>query len=199
MSLSLSARLSSALLTAALALGACGGSSQPATTTTPTPAPAAAADPTCPVEVPGTSVSVEDTSTGAAMVFVTTGDVAELRARVTAMAAKHNAHHGAMGALPDGTGGGGEHAGHDMGAMHGGGAHAGHDMGGGHAGHDMSGMHGAGGGGMIMMHSKAEAADIEGGTKVTFTVAPADVAKIQAELRMHAQHLAAGTCAMKHS
>lgn len=195
MSLSLSARLSSALLTAALALGACGGSSQQAAT----PAPAAPADPTCPVEVPGTSVSVEDTSTGAAMVFVTTGDVAELRKRVTAMAAKHNAHHGAMGALPDGTGGGGEHAGHDMGAMPGGGAHAGHDMGGGHAGHDMSGMHGGGGGGMIMMHSKAEAADIEGGIKATFTVAPADVAKIQAELRMHAQHLAAGTCAMKHS
>ncbi len=134
-----------------------------------------------------------------ATLFVTTGDVAELRARVTAMAAKHNAHHGAMGALPDGTGGGGEHAGHDMGAMHGGGAHAGHDMGGGHAGHDTSGMHGGGGGGMIMMHSKADAADIEGGIKVIFTVAPADVAKIQAELRMHAQHLAAGTCAMKHS
>jgi len=194
--MSLSAHLSSALLTAALALGACGGSSQPAATTTP--APTAAADPTCPVEVPGTSVSVEDTSTGAAMVFVTTGDVAELRARVTAMAAKHNAHHGAMGALPDGTGAGGEHAGHDMGAMHGGGEHAGHDMsamhgGGEHAGHDMSG------GGMIMMHSKAEAADIEGGIKVIFTVAPADVAKIQAELRMHAQHLAGGTCAMKHS
>ena len=186
MSLSLSARLSSALLTAALALGACGGSSQPAATTPP--APAAAADPTCPVEVAGTSVSVEDTSTGAAMVFVTTGDVAELRTRVTAMAAKHNEHHGAMGALPDGTGGGSEHAGHDMGAMHGGGEHAGHDM---------SGMHG--GGGMIMMHSKAEAADIEGGIKVMFTVAPTDVAKIQAELRMHAQHLAGGTCAMKHS
>ncbi len=187
MSLSLSARLSSALVTAALALGACGGSSPPAAATTP--AATAAADPSCPVEVPGTSVSVEDTSTGAAMVFVTTGDVAELRTRVTAMAAKHNAHHGAMGALPDGTDGGGEHAGHDMGAMHGGGGE--------HAGHDMSGMHG--GGGMIMSHSKAEAADIAGGTRVMFTVAPADVAKIQAELRMHAQHLAGGTCAMEHS
>ena len=39
--------------------------------------------------------------------------------------------------------------------------------------------------------------DIEGGAKITFVASGADVAKLQSELRMHAQHFAAGTCGIK--
>ena len=153
-------------------------------------APPAAGDPACPVAVPGTSVTVEDADSGAALVFTTTGDVAELRRRVAAMAKAHNEHHASMGALPDGKDAGDQHAGHDMSG------HAGHDMGGGeHAGHDMGG-HAGHGGGMIGVHSRATASDIEGGAKLLFVSGAGDVAKLQGELRMHAQHLASGTCAM---
>ena len=171
--------------TLAFALAACGGSSQPAAPKQPTVT--TAADPSCPVTVPGTSVSVEDTNTGAALVFVTTSDVVELRKRVATMAQMHNDQHSAMGPLPDGTAAEGGHAGHDMG---GGGGHTGHDMGGGgsHAGHA---------GGMITVHSKAGASDVEGGAKIAFTANGADVAKLQGELRMHAQHFSSGSCDMR--
>lgn len=173
-------KLSALLLS--LALAACGGSSKGSSSTQPAK-PAQAGDPMCPVEVPGTSVTVEDTATGAAFVFVTTGDVGELRRRVAAMAKMHNEHHASMGAMPDGTGSGG------------GGGHAGHDMGGGGmGGHDMGG--GGQGGMMIMMHSKATATDVQGGARFELTVDPANVGKLQGEMRMHAQHMAAGTCAM---
>ncbi len=183
-------------LSLSLALAACGGGarSSPATTTAPKTATAESNDPSCPVAVPGMSVTVEDASAGAALVFVTTGDVADLRRRVSAMASMHNDHHGSMGALPDGKEGGGGHEGHDMGG------HAGHDMGNGHAGHDMSGGEHAGhAGGMIGVHSKAEASDVEGGAKIMFVANGADVAKLQGELRMHAQHFSAGQCGMSKS
>lgn len=178
-----------------IALAACGGGarSSPATATAPKAATAESTDPSCPVAVPGTSVTVEDASAGAALVFVTTGDVAELRRRVNAMASMHNDHHGSMGALPDDRDAG-SHAGHDMSG------HAGHEASGGHAGHDMSGSKHAGhAGGMIGVHSKAEAADVEGGAKVMFIANGGDVGKLQSELRMHAQHFAAGTCGMSRS
>ncbi len=178
---------------------ACGGR-QTAPDTKPTPI--VVGDPSCPVTVPGTSVTVEDADTGAALVFVTTGDVVELRKRVAAMAKMHNDHHGAMGALPDGKD---EHAGHDMSghAGHDMSGHAGHDSGSGHAGHDMSGhdMSGHAGhmGGMIGIHSKATASEISGGAKLLFVSASGDLAKLQSELRMHAQHMAAGSCSMEKS
>ncbi len=206
--------LSSLIL--ALSLAACGGGSSSSTTGSTTPK-ATSSDPSCPVAVAGTSVNVEDSPTGASLVFVTTGDVADVRRRVAAMASMHNEHHAAMGPMPDGKDTGGGHAGHDMSG------HAGHDMrgmqadnAGGHEGHDMSGMqaNGAGGheghdmsggkhaghaGGMIGVHSKATVTDVEGGAKIEFVVGAADVAKIQAELRMHAQHFASGTCEMGKS
>lgn len=58
--------------------------------TTPTPAESAIDDPSCPLVVAGTSVSVEDTADGPAFVFVTTGDVAQVRTRGQALAAMHN-------------------------------------------------------------------------------------------------------------
>lgn len=188
--------LLSSLLVLGLGAGsvaACGGGASSGSATAQAPR-AATGDSSCPASVPGTSVTVEDTDTGAALVFVTTGDVAELRKRVTAMASMHNQHHGAMGPLPDGKDTAGAHAGHDMSG------HEGHDMSG-HAGHDMSGHEGhdmskMGGGGMMGVHSKAKSVEIEGGAKLVFTSGAADVARLQSELRMHAQHMSAGTCAM---
>jgi len=170
-----------------LFLAACGGSSQSAAPAAPAPATSAPApasdDPSCPVAVPGTSVSVEDTDSGAALVFVTTGDVTELRRRVAEMTRMHNDQHASMGALPtgdegDAQAGHGEHAGHDM---PGGGEHAGHA------------------GGMISVHSSAAAEDIEGGARMVITAGAGDVARLQGELRTHAQHLASGTCEMDHA
>jgi hypothetical protein len=180
-------------LTASIALlvAACGGSSSaPTTPSSASAGDTATGDPSCPVAVPGTSVTVEDTDTGAALVFVTTGDVADLRKRVAAMGSMHNDHHGKMGPLPTGAEAGGHdhsgHAGHGGGGEGGGGEHAGMDHGE-HAGHA---------GGMISVHSKAEPSDVDGGAKLVFVAGGADVAKLQSELRMHAQHLASGTCSM---
>lgn len=174
------------LLLIPLFVAACGGSPKP-TTTTPEKPVATADDPSCPVSVPGTSITAEDTSTGAALVFVTTGDVTELRKRAATMETMHNDHHGSMGPLPDGKAASGGHEGHNMSG------HEGHDMtkmkGGEHAGHA---------GGMIGVHSKAATEDIQGGAKIVFTAGGADVAKLQTELRMHAQHLASGSCKMEH-
>lgn len=176
-----------AVLTAG-SLAACGGAAS--SSAKPAEPTAAASDPSCPVEVPGTSVAVEDTATGAALVFVTTGDVAELRRRVEAMAAMHNEHHGKMGPLPTGEGPAAGHAGHDMGGMD-------------HSQHDMKGMDHAGGkhaghaGGMITIHAKASKEDVDGGARLVLVVAPADVAALGDQLRMHVQHMAAGTCTMK--
>ncbi len=44
----------------------------------------------CPMHVAGTHISAEDTPDGVAIVFKTSGDVAQLRDRVHAMAAKHD-------------------------------------------------------------------------------------------------------------
>jgi hypothetical protein len=59
-------------------------------------------DPSCPLLVPGTSISVEDTADGPSLVFVTTGDVAAVRQRGAALAAMHNDRKGppmAMGLM----------------------------------------------------------------------------------------------------
>ena len=157
---------------------ACGGGSSSAPATARETKPVVTDDPSCPVTVAGTSVNVEDADTGAALVFVTTGDVGEVRKRVSTMAEMHNDHHGSMGPLPDGTGGGGGHEGHDMSKM---GKHVGHA------------------GGMIGVHSKATSGEVPGGAKIVFAANGGDVGKLQTELRMHAQHFANGTCEMgKH-
>jgi hypothetical protein len=53
----------------------------------------------CPMGVPGTRVSAEDTQNGVAMTFTTTGDVAALRQRVHAMAARHERMMGGGGGM----------------------------------------------------------------------------------------------------
>ena len=81
-------------------LAACGGkgATQPKQPEKPEP-PAAAGDPSCPLEVPGTSISVEDTTNGAALVFVTTSDAAAVRTRAQAFAAMHTKHDGPADAM----------------------------------------------------------------------------------------------------
>lgn len=143
------------MIVASLSVVAACGSSPRAQDTRPAAGdkPAGVAgDPSCPLLVPGTSISVEDSPQGPALVFVTTGDVAAVRTRGQALATMHNAHDGAPEAM---------------------------------------GM-------MLGAKSNANAADIEGGVRVTFT--PTDPAAADAvgnELRMHAGHLAgASSCAM---
>jgi hypothetical protein len=91
------------VLLAGLVVGACSSPAKPTTTTTttttPTDTPANDDDPSCPLLVPGTSISVEDSTEGPAFVFVTTGDVAQVRTRGQALAAMHNDRKGAPHAL----------------------------------------------------------------------------------------------------
>jgi hypothetical protein len=181
-----------AALAIAITITACGGASSSSPSASGV-AKHGANDPSCPVAVPGTSVTVEDTDTGAALVFVTTGDIADLRKRVATMAQMHNDEHDKMGPLPTGDETGGHDHGAHGGAMPaGGGDHAamGHGAGG------TGGEHAGHAGGMISVHSRADAGDIEGGARLAFVAGGADVGKLQGELRTHAQHLASGSCAM---
>jgi hypothetical protein len=75
------------------------GCSSPAKPHAEPPAPKPADDPSCPLVVPGTSMAVEDSTDGPAFVFVTTGDVGEVRKRAGALAAMHNHHDGPPSAL----------------------------------------------------------------------------------------------------
>ena len=186
-------------LLAALALAACGGSSSKVTTTPADPAPAAS---NCPMDVAGTSVAVEDTTTGGALVFVTTGDVAALRGHIAGWAETHNAHHGAMGPLPTGDepgGGGHDHHAHHGSGGDGGGEHAGHG-GGEHAGHGGHGGHGGGGDWrtMIGVHSRAATSEIDGGVRLELVTFPDQVGALRDELRGHVTHLSSSGCAMGH-
>lgn len=81
-----------------IVLAACG--SKPAKAPdSPAPPPATADDPSCPLLVPGTSLTVEDTANGAALVFVTTGDAAAVRTRASALATMHTKHDGPAKAM----------------------------------------------------------------------------------------------------
>ena len=84
----------------ALALSACGTTKSAPSPTPVTPVTTAKADdPSCPLLVPGTSLSVEDTEAGAALVFVTTGDAVAVRSRAAALAAMHTKHDGPSSAM----------------------------------------------------------------------------------------------------
>src|SRR3954463_12889376 len=83
---------------ALLTVAACGGAKTHDGPGMKTP-PETAGDTSCPLEIPGTSISVEDTATGAALVFVTTGDAAAVRTRANALAQMHNQHDGPSGAM----------------------------------------------------------------------------------------------------
>ena len=172
------------LALAALA-AACGGADAPATAAPATPvAPASPSDdPSCPVAVPGTSVAVENATGGAALVFATTGDVAEVKRRAGEMARIHNEEHAKMGPLPTG----GEGSGHDHGAHQHGEASGGGSTGA-HGGHKAAVM--------VQTHSHAQVEETDSGARVVFHVAPDQLNAIESELRQHAQHLSSGRCSM---
>lgn len=163
--------------------------SQPATAAAAPAAPAGGdMSAVCPMNVPGTRVTAEDTATGETLTFTSTPDQAQaLQARVHAMADMHNRRHAGQ-ASHGGTGG--MHHGM-MGGMHGG-----------HAGHATPGD-GASGGGMAgMMPPAAHAAveDLPDGARLVLTPRdPADLPRLQQTVRMHAQQMQQHGCAaMQH-
>jgi hypothetical protein len=129
----------------------------------------------CPMAVEGNTARAEPVEGGATMVFMTTGDVAELRQRVAAMAEMHNSR--------DARGNG-----RGMG-MHG----------------SRGGMHGAKGNGgrgmkgkaMMMPASTARSEDAESGARLVFTPQdPADLAALRERVAQHAEMMASGRCPM---
>lgn len=196
-----------AIVSFAFVVAACGGSDKPESVSPATlgpdpgaaraPSTAAGDDRSCPVAVPGTSAAVEDAEGGAALVFATTGDAADVQRRAQEMARMHNEGHAKMGPLPTG-GSGGQPSGPDHAAMghgpagqpaqppQGGQGHAGHG-GGEHAGHA---------GGMIRTHSHAAVQETPSGARIVFHADPSQVTALRDELQQHAQHLASGRCTM---
>lgn len=126
-------------------------------------APTASGMPMCPTDVEGTQVTAADTPSGETVTFTTAPErAAELRTRVHAMADMHNRHH-ATGATD-------AHAG--MQGAEGGGMH-----------------HGA----MMPPPSRATVEDTDTGARIVVTPNdPADLAKLQATVREHAQHMQEG-------
>jgi len=132
----------------------------------------------CPNRVAGTTVTAQDLSNGEALVFTTTGDVAELRCRAQRMAENHNRMHSGTGGsarTPDtistcpempGTGGAGM-------------------------------MHRQGWGGAGMIDSDALVEDIPNGVRIVFTPKdPANLDDLRARIRDRAARLSSGECPM---
>jgi hypothetical protein len=153
--------------TTAIALLAGCAHSAPTAASAPAPAKAGAMLATCPMGVPGTTVAAADQANGSTITFTTPDQVAELQRRVHAMSAMHNQHHGD---------GGMKHGGMKGGGMMGG---------------------GMGMGGMMMPDSNATVTDLETGARITVMPKdPADLQKLQAAVRMHAQHMQKEGCGM---
>jgi hypothetical protein len=129
----------------------------------------------CPMQVPGTTMSVIDTSNGVAMVFSNedASQAAELQRHVLSMAQMHNACAEGASSCPRGM------MGHGM-------------MGGG----EPSGAYGGG----PKMSSHAEVQNTENGARLILTPdTPAQLESLRTSVRQHAAHMAAGTCGMmKH-
>lgn len=138
----------------------------------------------CPMEVSGTTAAAAEVDGGISLSFTTTtGDVAELRARVRRMADMHNRPGGPMMMKGHGAPAPGAGAGHQHGAGPGpGGAARGGMM-----------M----GGGMMMPAATATAEDVEGGARLILL--PKDATQLDAlrdHVRSKAQRMAAGECPM---
>jgi hypothetical protein len=102
-----------AVIMGSILMFGCGGSKSEPAKPHPTASEAhahgeAAMGGTCPMDVPGTKVSVADTPDGVAITFTTTSDVAELRQRVHHVAEMHEHR------MQGGMGSGGMGSGHMM-------------------------------------------------------------------------------------
>ncbi len=168
---------SCALLVAAIA--ACGSRQRSTEPATSAPAPAQThqqpgGGAMCPMA--GTQIVTSDTSDGVEIVFTTTGDVADLRARVRHMADMHNQMAGAQG-----------------GGMQGGGMQGSGMQGSGMQG---SGMQGSGMG-MNMVPSRASVEDVSGGARLVLVpMDPSQLAALRQQARMHAERMQKGQCPM---
>jgi hypothetical protein len=150
----------------------------------------------CPMQVQGTKVEASNTDNGAALTFTTTGDVAALRQRVTAMAEMHNTHHGGAGAaagcpcpMRQGQAQGCACPAREAGPGQGG------------SGCEACPKHGEGGKGMKRgMHmpaSRVTTEEVEGGVRLVFT--PTEEARLDAlreSVRHHAERMSTGQCPM---
>jgi hypothetical protein len=138
------------------------------------------------MQVPGTAVVATEVEGGIGLSFTTTtGDVAELRQRVSRMAEMHNQRggHTMMGSH------GAPAPGADAEHQHGAHAGAGHE--GGRRGGMMMG------GGMMMPAATASAEGIEGGARLILQPSdPAQLGTLREHVRMKAQRMASGECPM---
>jgi hypothetical protein len=169
--------MGSVLLLALVSPAGCGRGQAPPTPTAGHPAmgmmgTTEAMGDACPMQIPGTTVQTNDTPEGAAMTFMTTGDVAGVRARVHAMADRMNTRaSGNMGMMMGGAADGGATA------------TGGESMGGG-----MHGMMMGGGSTMMMMPAmRAQVDDIDGGARLR--AAPVDRSRVD-EMRQQMQRRA---------
>jgi hypothetical protein len=141
----------------------------------------------CPMMVEGTTVRAEEVEGGAALVFTTTGDVADLRRRVARMTEMHNRHqsHGGMMGGPEGhPEGRGRGQRHEHGAPGERGPHGGGMMGG-------QGMM------MAMIPADARVEEIEGGARVVLTPQnPAQLQALREQVRHRAERMTSGQCPM---
>jgi hypothetical protein len=142
----------------------------------------------CPMMVEGTTARARDVEGGVAIVFTTTGDVAELRQRVGRMAMMHNKKHGQPGQS-------GQMEMH--GSHHGGGPAA-------DEGSDSQGMDGSmmGDETKMMCESKmppstARSEEIKGGARLVLTPKDkADLAALRKSVHEHAEKMNSGQCPM---
>lgn len=188
------------LMLGALALTGCGSSQAPRQPTTSEPAAnqtAAAATPDpgaadasgemaehCPMQVSGTTARAEDVEGGAAIVFTTSGDVAELRRRVAHMAEMHERR-------------GGEAHGRGMGMMGGPHSHAGQSGEAGGPAQQGASPGGMGMRGRMMPPATARSEAIEGGARLVLTPRdPADLTRLREHVAQHSQMMEAGHCPM---
>lgn len=146
----------------------------------------------CPIGTTGVSVSVEDTADGAALLFVTVGDPAQLRTQLHAMAANHNDLHEQMGALPgvethvgaatgdraEPTASQAEHA-----AREGEKTFASGTRPPATSVIDVEGL--------PRTHSRARVEEVAGGARIHYTSAPEDLQALRMELRQYAEGLTA--------
>jgi len=157
----------------------------------------------CPMQVTGTTLRTEDTSGGVALVFLTSGDVSELRTRVRRLADMHNQmqsgsrsnmQQGASSSTPSssmpGTGN------YDT---QGSGAPGGGSMGEGSTYSGSTGMQqpSTQGGGGMMPSATARAEDIDGGAQlILIATDPSQTDTLRQNVRQEAQDMAAGNCSM---
>lgn len=180
------------LVTALMACGSRQQSPEPVTRA-PVTAHAAQSSPgrcTCPMamNMANTQITTADTTDGIAIVFATTGDVADLRARVRKIADMHNRMAGEMGSMrgEGAQGGGMQGGGMQEGGMQEDGMHC-----------DQEGrMHGMGMGAKPIP-SQASVEDIPSGARLVLVPADASqLAALRQQARMWVEMMQRGQCPM---